>query len=170
MKELWLKIPVVPIIAALLVVSAWGMLWVLVTETLSQVVAAETESASLTKRQENVSQLKNVLTSTAADRTQVAGLFITPEKIVPLIELLESHSRELGLNLTIDQAETGAEQLTLALTATGSFGATSRLLNFIEHLSYLIKLESVSLRQDGSAEDGGWILRLNLLIASFDTV
>ncbi|MBI2482292.1 MAG: hypothetical protein HYV76_01900 [Candidatus Vogelbacteria bacterium] len=171
MKAFWTKIPLIPIVATILVVVVWAWLWFLVSRTLTQVVVAETEVASLARRQENVAQLKKVLLDTTIEREQVANLFITAEKIVSLIETLEGWARELGANLTIDQAEMGAEQLTLSLTATGSFGAVSRLLNFIEHLPYLIKLESVSLKQDESTTTGNnWLLRLNILIASFDNV
>lgn len=150
----------------------WVCLWFLVSDTLVKVVAAKTEAASLERRQNNVSQLKTVLSATASERGQVADLFITPGQIVPLIESLEREAGNLGLVLVINRAETSKDKLTLALTATGPFRSLSRFLAAVEHLPYLIKLESVVLGQNESTEDmvGEWSLRLIIDIASFDNL
>ncbi len=172
MKNFWLTIPIGTILITIALAAGWFYLWFLVSDTLDRVIAAETEAASLSRRQNNISQLKTVLAETADQRRVVAGLFITPEQIVPLIESLEREAGRLGASLAINQAETGQEHLTLALTATGSFGALSQLLVFVENLPYLTRLESVTLGQGAPGEDsaGQWTLRLVILIASFDNL
>ncbi len=120
----------------------------------------------------NAAQTVRSLQASASEEIKAfENLTLTNERLVPLIESVESVGRALGLDLEIVSVEkkqegegTGPQRIRMVIEASGTWSGTFSLVKAIETLPHRVMLENVSLVK----EDSGWSAMVSLSLYSFN--
>lgn len=121
-------------------------------------------SVSIEKENQRDGQLRalqSLLAELETEQTAIDGKFVSPEGVVPFIELLEDAGRDAGVVVEIAsvgiQPDTAAnrpyEWLRVALRAEGSWAKLFHYIVLLETIPQAVKLDQVGLTQ-GVAQKG----------------
>lgn len=115
--------------------------------------------------------IKTIKTNAGEDLTTFDEIVFTNEKLVPLIENIESTGRSLGLETKIvsvgkieDKKTLEPNIIRIVLETQGAWAETLAFLRAVESLPHRVMIDDSSL----SEVDVNWRLRITLAIHSFD--
>lgn len=115
--------------------------------------------------------IRSMQISASEDIKDFENLTLTNERLVPLIESVESVGRALNLDLEIVSVEkkvegdgAGPQRIRMVIEASGGWDGTFLLLKAIEALPHRVMLENVTL----SKGDESWGATVTLSLYSFN--
>jgi len=165
----FLLITLVLIIALLLVVIVFGVYDMRLKNIENSRLLNEANQVAEAK--DITKTIKVIQNSAVEDIKAFNDLVLTSDKLVPLIESIESKGRELGLVTKIVSVEKNEDResselntISLVIESRGSWTGTFAFLGAIESLPHKVMIEESSLSQ---AEEE-WRLRIVLLLNSFN--
>lgn len=114
---------------------------------------------------------KELAANTGSLREKLESRLIAKEGAVDFIELLERVGNDVGARVSIESVSASevagasfAEELRLAFTATGSWGAVTRFIGLLEFLPYRASIQHVTIAQGGEGNEKAWRARVSLSV------
>ncbi len=167
------------LLAAAILAICFGITILRKYSSKSYVLSKSTQN--ILKEKEEASKTRTLIASSEQNIAELAKHNITRQEEVPLIvENLESYADSLGLPLTINTINVGADQkaktstkedaatkdaplarkqtkeLTIELTSNGSFGNLLKLIKLFENGDYILKIPQFSLKQVIMSDPGAF--------------
>lgn len=150
----------------LLVVDVWKMNKENAETARLMALSAEVEAKA------NTAQTIHSLQTSASEEVRAfENLTLTNERLVPLIESVESVGRALGLDLEITSVEkkqegedAGPQRIRMVVEASGTWSGVFSLVKAVEALPHRVMLENVTLTK---GEDD-WNTMISLSLYSFN--
>lgn len=133
--------------------------------SLTSLAASQAELMSLDKKITDLSQLKRLMSETAADREKIAHYFLTADTLPDFIDNLESLATSTQVSLKVTNVaieEEGGNAAVLSFDATASFPNLYRFTALVQQLPYQLQFTEAKI-----ANTGAWLGKFVLRISSF---
>lgn len=140
-------------IIALAMLALLGFGWISIKKENRQTADLMAASGASESAEREEQAIRAIQAESSDEIKALEALALTNDKLVPLIEDIESLGSELGLDLEIasvekKEAEGSSPQLIrIAVSAKGSWGGVLALLQAVESLPYRVIMESANLNK-----------------------
>ncbi|MCI0597642.1 hypothetical protein L0Y34_01025 [Candidatus Parcubacteria bacterium] len=159
---------ILSLMLALICVGAYLAWFFEINRAASRVTALEVDIAQKHDEQTQLIRGQDVFAALEADETSLASHFVPTNNIVAFLEDVESTGDAFGAAVSVlSVTETNTkEQLSLALSFSGTFSAVMKTLGALEYGRYGSATDSLTLDTTG---DGSWTAALTLLVSAPET-
>lgn len=169
------KIPflIVGVVATLvLLIGFWLFGFMELRGTKQRTEILSEKRAILEAQRENLQSLEAFIGNIAADQERIAGVFVSEQTLVRLIERLERLAGEAGISLAIQEArlpKNADERLSIRFSTVGNFRDTMQYLLLIEHAPYQLQFTGVEIQKNDTKEHNDeWNAHYQFNVLSFE--